>query len=139
MLVFALLVAALGWSGYAKMSGANEPPAIGATKDPVGSHDGVRKLVPDFTVCGDGDINAPSRDGRNPCSRIVREATIKAQTECSAYIQNEADCRQERGSKCDIHMANMEGCQRLVVLAALAKAPYVSIDRSLKPPKAKVP
>jgi hypothetical protein len=33
----------------------------------------------------------------------------------------------------------MEGCQRLVVLAALAKAPYVSIDRSLKPPKAKVP
>lgn len=83
----------------------------------------VRQLEPDFTICGEGSVRTESYkdEKRSLCSATVREATIIAQSKCSAYIENEADCRLERESICDTQTGNVQGCARLVVAAALAK------------------
>ena len=99
-------------------------PVIGAQKSAVGGHDGVRKLTPDFTVCGEGSVRTPAYEDekRAKCSAVVREATIEAQTKCAPYLENEATCRQGRESRCERFKDDCDGCQRLVVGAALAKA-----------------
>ncbi len=119
-----LLLGLLGlctWSAYDSFF---TKTSIGSTNSPVGSLNGIRKLDPDFSVCGNGDISTPSYkdDKRSKCSAIVRDATINAQTLCVDYLQNEADCRQERNSRCSAQTDNVEGCTRLVVIAALSDA-----------------
>jgi len=125
LLVLLFLVGFSIWSAI-DTYGASSAPPIGAKKDgnPVGSANGVRKLEPNFKACGEGDVSTPAyKDAmRVKCSAVVREATIDAQTRCSEYLQNEADCRQERNSHCESQRENVEGCLRLVVVAALARA-----------------
>jgi len=126
MLVLLFLVGFSTWSGYASYR-ASSVPDIGEKKDgnPVGSAKGVRKLEPDFTACGaDGDVGTPTYKDpkRRTCTAVVREATIDAQTRCAEYLENEAACRQERASHCAAQQENVEGCARLVVVAALSRA-----------------
>jgi len=124
LLILLFLVGISIWSGVDTFRASSAP--IGAKKDgnPVGSANGVRKLEPDFSACGDGDIFTPVYKDANrvKCSAVVREATIDAQTRCSEYLQNEADCRQERTSRCETQQENVEGCVRLVVVSTLARA-----------------
>jgi hypothetical protein len=123
------LVGIVCWSTFTKVTGWNSPEPIGSTPvgqsngKHIGHYDGVKKLIPDFTVCGEGNISTESyKDAqRLKCTAIVREATIEAQSKCESYIENEANCRVDRSSRCEVHRENIDGCQRLVVLAALGK------------------
>jgi hypothetical protein len=121
LLIFASMIGLIVWSA---IPGTDKASVIGAKDGQVGGANEVRKLIPDFSVCGEGSVRTESYkdDKRVKCSAVVREATIYAQTKCAGYLENEAACRQERASQCDIHHENGDGCQRLVVLSALSKA-----------------
>jgi hypothetical protein len=117
----AVLFALIGLCAWSVFNSSDAGAKVQGKKSPVGTE--VRKLQPDFTMCGEGSVQTEQYidDKRKKCSAIVRTATIDAQEKCQKYIANEAACRLERSSHCTIHSNNVEGCARLVVAAALAR------------------